>query len=831
MQMKDVDGKPKPVTLALPSSRGASVRTKRWSILAAIIWSIGTGPGTQAQPVQVPYKDPRQPVQRRVEDLLSRMTLDEKVAQLETVWEQKGKLQTGDGTFSPELASKNFPNGIGGFARPSDYRGVIQSSGAAGAAGNTTNRDARQTAEYVSAAQHWALEHTRLGIPVLMHEESLHGYVARGATSFPQAIGLASTWDPQLVTRVFSVAAMEARARGATLVLAPVVDVARDPRWGRIEETFGEDPYLVTQMGLAAVRGFQGPTLPLPPDKVFVTLKHFTGHGWPENGTNVGPAHIGERELREVFFPPFESAVKTFPIRSVMASYNEIDGIPSHANAWLLNGVLRDEWGFQGAVVSDYYGIRELVTRHHVTDNAKDAAERAILSGVDVETPDPEAYVHLPELVREGRVPMSVIDNAVRRVLELKFEAGLFENPYPDPAIAEAKTAAPDAVAIAREAADKAIVLLKNDKGLLPLQAARIRRIAVLGTHARDTPIGGYSDSPKHVVSVLEGIEEAGRGRFAVDYSEGVRITQNRCWSCDDVNLVPASVNRKLIAEAVHTAKKADVVVMVLGGNEQTSREAWADTHLGDRSSLDLVGQQEDLARAILALHKPTIVVLLNGRPLSVNYLAKKAPALIEGWYLGQETGHAVADVLFGKANPGGKLPVTIPRSAGQLPVFYDHKPTSRRGYLFDTTQPLYPFGYGLSFTTFSISAPRLLTPSVATDQSAKVAVEVANTGARAGDEVVQLYVHDDSASVTRPVLQLVRFERVTLQPGERRTLTFTLNPEDLALWNPGMQKVIEPGTFTLFAGPNSVDLKSARLTVTGLAPQVLEGTSPRASD
>ena len=791
------------------------MRFTHWIFVAAISTGLVAAHAQPAAPPVPLYKDARQPVGKRVDDLLARMTLNEKVAQLETVWEGKAKLQTSDGHFSAELASKNFPNGIGGFARPSDYRGVTQSNGAAGASGEAVNRDARQTAEYVDAAQHWAVAHTRLGIPILMHEESLHGYVARGATSFPQAIALASTWDPELLTQVFSVAGREARARGATLVLAPVVDVARDPRWGRIEETYGEDPYLVTQMGLAAVKGFQGPTLPLPSDKVFVTLKHFTGHGWPEGGTNVGPAHVGERELREVFFPPFEAAVKNYPIRSVMASYNEIDGIPSHANNWLLNDVLRGEWGYQGAVVSDYYGIRELVTRHHLYSNVKDAAERAIKSGVDIETPDAEAYANLPELVREGRVPVALIDQAVRCVLALKFEAGLFENPYPDPATAQAKTATPDAVALAREAGDKAIVLLKNDNALLPLDASKIKRMVVLGTHAKDTPIGGYSDVPAHVVSVLEGLQEAGRGKFAVDYSEGVRLTESRCWSCDEVKLVPASVNRKLIAAAVETAKKADVIVMVLGGNEQTSREAWAETHLGDRASLDLVGQQEDLAKAILALHKPTVVLLLNGRPLAVNYLAEHAPALLEGWYLGQETGHAVADVLLGKTTPGGKLPVTIPRSVGQLPVFYDHKPTARRGYLFDTTKPLYPFGYGLSYTSFAVSAPRVLTPVIAADQPARIAIDVANTGSRAGDEVVQLYIHDDEASVTRPVIELKRFHRVTLRPGERRTVTFELTPDDLALWNPEMKKVVEPGTFTIYAGPNSVDLKSAKLTVT----------------
>jgi beta-glucosidase len=780
--------------------------------VAAIIVGIVSG-ASDAQPQQQPiYKDPRQPVERRVEDLLSRMTLDEKVAQLETIWEQKAKVQTG-AQFDPAKASAAFPNGIGGFARPSDYRGG--GGPPAGPGGIGVNRDARDTAEYINAAQHWAVEHTRLGIPILMHEESLHGYVARGATSFPQAIALASTWDPELVTRVFSIAAREMRARGAVLALAPVVDVAKDPRWGRIEETYGEDPYLTGQIGLAAIRGFQGPNLPLPPDKIFVTLKHFTGHGTPESGMNIGPAHVGERELRTDFFPPFQRAVTYFPIQSIMPSYNEIDGLPSHANRWLLTGVLRGEWNYRGALVSDYYAIRELVARHHMFSNIKDAAERAIKTGVDVETPDPEAYVYLPELVREGRVPEKLVDDAVRRVLTLKFEAGLFENPYPDVASAEAKTATPDAIALAREAAGKAIVLLKNDKQLLPLNAAKIRRMAVIGTHARDTPIGGYSEVPKHVVSVLEAMQEAGKGRFAVDYAEGVRLTESRCWSCDEVKLVPASVNRKLTAAAVQTARKADVIVMVLGDNEQTSREAWADNHLGDRSSLDLVGQQEELARAILALHKPTVVVLLNGRPLSVNYLAENAPALLEGWYLGQETGHGVADVLFGKVNPGGKLPVTIAGSVGQLPVYYNHKPTSRRGYLFDTTAPLYPFGYGLSYTRFDISAPRVVTPAIAAGQPAQVEVDVANTGARVGDEVVQLYVRDDESSVTKPVIELKRFQRVTLAPGERKTLRFDLQPDDLATWNPDMKHVVEPGTFTISAGPNSVELKSSKLTVT----------------
>ncbi len=753
------------------------------------------------------YKDASQPIERRVEDLLGRMTLEEKVGQMVAIWENRGRIQSANGNFSAERASRAFPNGLGMISRPSDRRG--QENAPAG-----VNKGPRETAEWVNAAQRWAVERTRLGIPILFHEEALHGYVARDSTSFPQSIALASTFDPALVERVFNVASREMRARGVHLALAPVVDVARDPRWGRIEETYGEDPHLVSEMSLAAIRGFQGTTLPLGPERVFVTLKHMTGHGQPESGTNVGPAQLGERTLRENFFPPFERAVRELPIRSVMASYNEIDGVPSHANRWLLNDVLRREWGFQGAVVSDYFAIREMVTRHRMAADPREAAVRAIEATVDIETPDGEAYNHLPDLVRQGRVTVAQIDDAVRRVLRMKFEAGLFENPYVDAAAADRLTGTPDAVALAREAASRSMVLLRNRNNLLPLDAGRIRRMAVIGTHARDTPIGGYSDVPRNVVSVLDGMRAEANGRFQVDYAEGVRITEQRIWSQDAVNLTPAAVNDRLRREAIETARNADVIVMVLGDNEQTSREAWADEHLGDRDSLDLVGPQDELAREIFALGKPTVVILLNGRPLAVNYLAENAPALIEGWYLGQETGHAVADVVFGRVNPGGRLPVTFARNVGQLPIFYNRKPTARRGYLFGTTEPLFPFGYGLSYTRFTMSAPRLARRTVGVNDHVAVEVDVENVGRRAGDEVVQLYVRDDAATVTRPILELKHFRRVTLRPGERRTVRFELTPADLSLWNLQMRRVVEPGTFTISAGPNSVDLRNTTLTV-----------------
>ncbi len=759
------------------------------------------------------YKDPSQPVAARVSDLLGRMTLAEKAMQMQCVWQKKGDIQTAKGDFDPAKAATIYPDGLGMMARPSDRVGLNVATGA-GDNGALPNRNAFDTATFINAVQKWAVEKTRLGIPLIMHEESLHGYVAPDATCFPQAIGLASSFDPDMATRIFNVASREMRARGANLALAPVVDVAREPRWGRIEETYGEDPHLCGEMGKAAVLGLQGETLPLGKDRVYATLKHMTGHGQPENGTNVGPAEVSERILREDFFPPFEKIVKETNVRAVMPSYNEIDGVPSHANKWLLTGILRGEWGFKGVTVSDYFAINELITRHHLVPDLTEAAYRAIKAGVDIETPDAQAYPKLLDLVKAGRVSEAEIDAIVARILELKFEAGLFENPYVDARKADSLTATPDAVALAREAATKTPVLLKNN-GLLPFDGKKVGKLLIIGHHAKDTPIGGYSDIPRHVVSILDGVQaEAKTQGFNVSYVEGVRITEERIWGQDAVHFTPPEVNAKLIAEAVEAAKAADTILMVLGDNEQTSREAWADNHLGDRDSLDLVGQQNDLAKAIFDLKKPTAVFLLNGRPLSINLLAERADAIIEGWYMGQETGYAAADLLFGRANPGGKLPVSIARGVGQLPIYYNHKPSARRGYLAGDTSPLYPFGFGLSYTTFDISAPKLAKTSMAPADSVTVTVDVKNTGSRAGDEVVQLYIRDDVSSVTRAVLELKHFKRVTLKPGESRTLSFDITPADLQFYDMDMKRVVEPGTFTIFAGPNSVDLKSATLTV-----------------
>lgn len=758
----------------------------------------------QSQPL---YTDAAQPIDVRVNDLLARMTLNEKVAQMMCLWDSKPAIMDENRQFVPEKASALLPDGIGCLARPSDRMG--QST-----PGVDLYRGPRETANLINAIQRWAIEGTRLGIPILMHEEGLHGMQSKDATHFPQAIALASTWDPALIEKVYTIVAREIRVRGAHHVLSPVVDVARDARWGRFEETYGEDPFLVSRIGVAAVRGFQGDRMPLAQDRVLATLKHMTGHGQPESGTNVGPAQISERTLREMFFPPFEAAIQEANAASVMASYNEIDGMPSHANTWLLGDVLRGEWGFDGFIVADYYAIAELERRHRVAADKASAARQAIEAGVDIELPNWDVYRLLPELVEEGTVDIALVDQAVRRVLRAKFMAGLFEYPYADPDEAEAITGNDEARALALESARKATTLLKNEGNLLPLDKDNLNRIAIIGPNAAETILGGYSDVPKQTISILDGIRTYVGNDVEVVHAQGVVLTESRNWWADEVTLGDPDENRTRIAEAATVARTADVAVVVVGDNEQTSREAWAESHPGDRTSLTLLAQQDDLVRAVVETGVPTVVIMIHGRPLAITYIAENVPAILDGWYLGQETGTAVAEVLFGDVNPGGKLPTTIPRNVGQLPMFYNHKPTARRAYLFDETTPLFPFGYGLSYTSFTFENLRLSRSTISTHGTVNVMVDVVNTGNRTGDEVVQLYIRDEVSSVTRPVKELKGFERITLDPGERQTVTLSLAPDHLALFNRAMKRVVEPGIFTVMVGPNSEDLQTITLTV-----------------
>lgn len=761
-----------------------------------------------------PYWDSSLPVEQRVEDLLRRMTVEEKVAQIITVWNSKASIQDDEtDDFDPAKAAQVYPHGIGQIARPSDRLGPSSPR-------VVPRRSIEDSIQYVLDAQKWAMEDTRLGIPVLFHEESLHGFAAKDATAFPQSIGLASTWDPDLVREINDLIAGEVRARGVHLVLSPVVDVARDPRWGRIEETFGEDPYLVGEMGVASVEGLTGPgtNRKLRDGQVMATLKHMTGHGQPESGTNVGPAQISERTLREQFFPPFEQVVTRTAIDAVMASYNEIDGIPSHSNSWLLNDVLRDEWGFRGAVVSDYYAIEDMARLHKIVPDYKAAGELAINSGVDVDLPEGDGFENLAESVAEGKVSLEALDTAVRRFLTMKFNAGLFDDPWPD--LAEARTSnTAEGIALARKAAEKSLVLLKND-GVLPLAlpdaGATKPTIAVIGPNADVARLGGYYGEPRASVTPLEGIRALVGDRANIVHSLGVEITKgDDDWWEDEVELGDPEENRRRIAEAVEVARDADTILLFIGDTEKTSREGWAPEHLGDRTSLDLVGEQNELFAALKALGKPVVAVLVNGRPPSYPTVAEEADAILETWYAGEQQGTAIADALFGRVNPGGKMPVTTARNVGQVPNFYNYKPSARRGYLFDEVTPLYPFGYGLSYTTFELSAPTLSSTSIAAGQPVTVTTMVTNTGDMAGDEVVQVYLRDEISSVTRPVKELAGFQRVTLEPGASQRVSITIEPRSLMMWNRDMERVIEPGEFTIMVGPNSQDLQEVTLTVT----------------
>ena len=790
-----------PILLRLPSS---SRLIAVWAAIS-IILVIFPRADIRSQAAVPDYKNPRLPVEHRVADLLGRMTLEEKVAQLTCLWTTRPQMgpqtdfSTDRGDFSPDKARLVMKYGIGQIARQRERKGP------------------REGAVFANAVQKWLIENTRLGIPAIFHDEILHGHMAQGSTSFPQPIALASSWDPDFINKVFTAAALETRARGSHQVLGPNLDVAREPRWGRTEETYGEDPYLVSRMAVAIIKALQGSGPGVDGDHIIATAKHFAAHGQPEGGTNIAPANYSERVLREFFLPSFEAAVKEAGVMSVMASYNEIDGVPSHANKWLLEKVLREEWGFKGYIVSDYYGIPQLESLHHVAADKAEAARLALEAGVDIELPDPDCFPVLVRLVKEGKVAAATIDRAVARNLRAKFLLGLFENPYVDPERAVKVTNSQIHRDLAVEAARRSIILLKNENNLLPLDRNKLKSIAVIGPNADRVHLGGYSDNPGRGISVLQGIKDKVGSNIKVTHAVGCNITkEGGDWWADTSHLSDPGADSKLIAQAVATAKAADLALLVLGGNEDTNKEGWADNHLGDRDSLDLVGRQNDLVKAVLETGKPTIVLLINSGPLSVNYIAEKVPAMLEGFYLGQETGVAVADVLFGDYNPAGKLPVTFPRSVGQLPSYYNRKPTARRGYLFASKEPLFPFGFGLSYTTFEYSNLRLSATQIGPAEQTKVSVRITNTGKRAGDEIVQLYIHDLVSSVTRPVMELKDFKRISLAAGESRTIEFVLTPDKLSFYDLNMNRSVEPGWFEIMVGTSSVKYQTARLEVIG---------------
>ena len=769
------------------------------------------------QPV---YKDPKQPVAKRVSDLLSRMTLEEKVAQLQTMHAGRPKLDDKLFNNTGKLDSL-YKNGMGMINPAFD-------------------ETMEQTITARNRLQDYLLHKTRLGIPIIFIDEAHHGLVARQVDVFPHGIGLSCSWDVPLLEKIYTHAAKQARVRGTSLVLAPVVDVTRDPRWGRTGETLGEDPYLCGMLGSAIVRGFQGSNNGvIAPDHVAATLKHFSGHGQSESGSNQAPANYSVRVIREAHMEPFRLCVKYANPAGIMASYNEIDGMPSHANKWLLKDVLRKEWNYNGVVVSDWFGIDQLWNKHFIAADQKAAALKAFNAGVTTDLPYGVNYRHLGALVKENKISTKALDSAVAKILELKFKLGLFEQQQPiDLEKAKQNAANTEGRELALKIAEESMVLLKNapfgsaSVNLLPLKKDQYKKIAVVGPVAAVNYLGDYSGLPNKNVSLLDGIKNKVAAGVEVLYAKGCRITtngdsisQNNYQYIDTIIFPSAAENAQLIDEAVKTAQQADVVVVAIGENEQLSREAWGPNHFGDMADLRLQSQQEELVKAIVATGKPVVVYLMHGRPLAIPWVAQNVPAIVDGWYMGEEAGNAFANILFGDANPSGKLTITYPKSTGQVPVFYNHKPSARFfNYVTEERMPLFPFGHGLSYTTFNYSKPRVkpaasvkktgLASMEPTEVYGTVEVDITNTGTMKGDEIVQLYIHQKVSSVTRPVKELKDFTRITLEPGQTKTVSFTIDAGKLAFWNADMQYGVEDGVFECMTGRNSADLQKVDLKV-----------------
>lgn len=750
------------------------------------------------------YQDPKAPIEARVDDLVARMNAQEKIAQITAHWiptPKKG--QTVDEALTTEFLEKHFAHGIGSIG-PCHL-------------GIDDEIFARNRVKVFLKTK------TRLGIPAFFHDELCHGLMKPEATSFPAPIGLACTWNEDLIEKLYALAAREARARGTHHALTPVVDVTLDPRWGRTEETLGEDPYLNGRLGTAIIRGLQGgSTGEIGPQSVMATLKHLAGHGASEGGLNRSPAHIGPIELRETHLVPFATIIRNARPAAVMPAYNEVDGIPPHADRALLQDLVRGEYGFNGLFVSDYDAVGHLFKDHRVVATAAEAARLALESGVQLELPVPETFSQLIPLLGTDPALDKLVDDAVRAVLRWKFQLGLFEEKPLDAAHAHALARAEESRQLALQAARESIVLLKNEGGLLPLTVGAHKRIAVIGPNADIARLGGYSGGPLQSVSLLEGLRARVGDQAEILHAEGCKIASKDArdaytnWK-EVIDVTPADPgeDKRLIAEAVVVAEKADLVILALGENEVISRESWGKRKLGDLASLDLVGAQNELARRVLATGKPVILYLANGRPLSLGELGDNIPVIIEGWYAGQETGRAAAEILFGDVNPSGKLTISFPRSVGHIPAQYRRKPYSAPyTYMFSNHEAQYPFGFGLSYTTFAYSNLRVEKDTITAAENVRVSVDLKNTGARDGVEIAQLYLRDEVSSVTRPVKELRGFQRVALKAGESKTIIFELTPDALAFYNRDLKRVIEPGAFTVMVGGSSVQTQSARFEV-----------------
>jgi len=756
---------------------------------------------THTPPADAPYRDRALSIADRVRDLLGRMALEEKVAQLHQ--QTLKDLEVEDGRVTPESLARVF----GGVSV-----GTIESP---------LGRPVAEVALKVQATQDYLVAHTRLGIPALPIQECLHGPLAHGATIFPQAIAQGATWDPELIRAMAQAIAAESSAMGVAQALSPLFDLARDPRYGRVEECYGECPYLVSRMGVAFVTGLQGPPdqRPLATDRLLATAKHFAGYSVPNNGINLGPSSLGEREMRALHLVPFEAAVKEADIQVVMPSYNEVDGVPAHANRWLLTTVLREEWGFQGYTFADYGAVQMLQGFHRVAADADAAGRMAFEAGLDLEAPGVWGFANLADLVRRGLVSAARLDQAVARVLRAKFLAGLFdERRGLPPERLAAGVHTPAHIALARRLAEESIILLRNEGRLLPLDPAKVRSLAVIGPNADQVQFGDYSPSKSNAdgVTVLQGIRGLVGNRVQLRHAKGCSLVGR---------------SRDGFAEAVAAAAQSDVAIVVLGDTSMIlSGVGWEDPTVPASGTVgegydvtDPVppGVQQELVQAIHATGRPVVVVFLHGRPYSVPWIRAHIPAILDAFYPGEQQGNAIAGVLFGTVNPSGRLPVSIAQSAGHIPTVYDHKPSGRgcyhqpgtpdtpgRDYVFSSPDPLWPFGFGLSYSTFQYSDLVIDRPTVSRGGTLQFGFRLTNTGSRTGKEVAQVYVRDQVSSTTTPVLRLVRFAKPELEPGESRTLEFGLPMAELALWNAAMQRVVEPGAFDLLVGASAEDLR-----------------------
>lgn len=755
------------------------------SMNKGILWTmIVCAAGACKKEDKLVYRDTAATVEERVEDLLKRMTLEEKVGQMNQFVGTE-HIRANQEAMTEEELQNNTANAFYPGHTPEDVEHWTEQ----GLIGSFLHV---LTPEEANHLQSLAMK-SRLKIPVIFGIDAIHGNAnAPDNTVYPTNIGLACSFDTAMAYTIARQTAKEMRAMNMHWTFNPNVEVARDPRWGRVGETFGEDPYLVTLMGIQSVKGYQGNLS--GPEDVLACIKHFVGGGQPANGTNGSPADLSERTLREVFLPPFKAGVDAGAM-SLMTAHNELNGIPCHSNEWLMTEVLRGEWKFPGFIVSDWMDIEHIYDLHATAENLKEAFYQSVMAGMDMHMHGIYWNEYVTELVREGRIPESRIDESVRRILEIKFRLGLFEQPYADIEAGKQVRLCDVHRRTALEAARNSVVLLKND-GLLPLQPGKYRRVLVTGINADDMNIlGDWSavQREENVTTVLEGLQQVAPDTHFDFVDQG--------W--DPRNMDPAQV-----AEAAAKARQADLNIVVAG--EYMMRFRWADRTGGedtDRSDIDLVGLQNELIRKVAASGKPTVLVLINGRPLGVEWAAENLPAVIEAWEPGMYGGQAIAEILYGRVNPSAKLAVTIPRSVGQVQMIYNHKPSQYfHPYAVKPSTPLYPFGYGLSYTTYRYDRLQLEKQEIGPEESLQVSVEVTNTGGREGTEIVQLYLRDRFSSVTRPVKELKDFARVPLKAGETKTVRFTITPDKLGFYDKKMQWTVEPGEFIVMAGPSSSD-------------------------